>query len=248
MKQAHYGLFQFIMTNTILVVEDDDNLRLTLVDNLEIEGYQVLSVSNLSDAHQLLRDSHVTLVILDIMLPDGSGYDFASELRAKGSKLMILMLTARTLNSDLMEGFSAGADDYMTKPYRLNELLARVQALMSRSQSSSAYPSQECLINGLKVSWEKRMIVSKANGVNSRVIDLTKKEFDLLHLLYLNMNKTLSRDEILNKVWGKGAFVDERTVDNFISVIRKALRLNGSEEFSIRTVRGIGYSLVKNNS
>jgi len=231
-----------MMVNKILVVEDDQNLRLTLVDNLELEGYQVFSASTLSVAYQVLQREEVDLIVLDIMLPDGSGYHFSKELRFENSNVMILMLTARTLNSDLIEGFSSGADDYMTKPYKLNELLARIKALLLRAtplNRGSTFVSQ---INGLEVNWQERIIINTVEGVDEEVY-LTKKEFDLLHFLYSNLNKPLSREEILEKVWDKGVFVEERTVDNFISVIRKILSLNEPEEYFIKTVRGVGYLL-----
>lgn len=234
------------MIDKILVVEDDKNLRLTLVDNLELDGYEVLCAATLNAAQQILATQPISLTVLDIMLPDGSGYDFAKELRVKQPNTMILMLTARTLNSDLITGFSAGADDYMTKPYKLNELLVRIKALLARSHLSSSHLAQQCCINGYRVNWQERRIINEKDNALDHVTHLTKKEFDLLHLLYQNIDKPLSRQEILNKVWGQGIYVENRTVDNFISVIRKALNLNAPEQYSIRTIRGIGYSLVKN--
>ena len=228
--------------NNILVVEDDENLRLALVDNLQLESYQVFAVDTMAAADGILTQETIELVILDIMLPDGSGYDFCQVLKEKHPTAMVLMLTARTLDNDLLTGFSVGADDYMTKPYKVAELLARVKALLSRSQSANVNHTKTSRINGFVINWQQRSITQ---AVNSDQVHLTKKEFDLLYLLFININNPLSREKILDQVWGEGVYVEERTVDNFISVIRKALNLNEPQKFFIRTIRGIGYSLVR---
>ena len=228
--------------NNILVVEDDENLRLALVDNLQLESYQVFAVDTMAAADGVLTQETIELVILDIMLPDGSGYDFCQVLKEKHPTAMVLMLTARTLDNDLLTGFSVGADDYMTKPYKVAELLARVKALLSRSQSANVNHTKTSRINDFVINWQQRSITQ---AVNSDQVHLTKKEFDLLYLLFININNPLSREKILDQDWGEGVYVEERTVDNFISVIRKALNLNEPQKFFIRTIRGIGYSLVR---
>lgn len=236
------------MGDKILVVEDDENLRLTLVDNLQLEGYSVESVATLAGARELLQRESVLLTILDVMLPDGSGYDFCQELRVLSPNTRVLMLTARTLNADLLLGFSAGTDDYMTKPYKLDELLARIKALMSRVGPLPETSLHVSCINGFDINWQQRTIFGVSKDSNHYEVHLTKKEFDLLSLLYLNINTPLSREKILNQVWGENLYVEERTVDNFVSNIRKILNLNISEPYFIRTIRGVGYSLVMQNA
>ena len=144
------------MNKNLLVVEDDESLRLTLVDNLQLEGYSVVSASTLDQARltlsqQQTADQGIDLVVLDVMLPDGSGYDLCKEIRPEHPGLMVLMLTARTLDSDLHAGFNAGADDYLTKPYKIGELLLRISALLRRAPGAVRI-QDEFDINGFNVS------------------------------------------------------------------------------------------------
>jgi len=231
------------MDSHILVVEDDDSLRLTLIDNLELEGYKVFGASTISEAKACLEQHRASqgfdLIILDLMLPDGSGYDLCKEIRFNDQNVMILMLTARTLDSDLHAGFNSGADDYLTKPYKLDELLLRVGALLRRV-SSTLSTNDSSLINGFDICWKQHRITKDGQEVH-----LTKKEFDLLKLLCDHIDQPMSRDEILNQVWGENVFVDTRTVDNFISNVRKSLDLVAPQPYAIKTIRGIGYVLSK---
>ena len=232
------------MANRLLVVEDDESLRLTLIDNLELEGYQVFSANTIADAKRIVAQQaklnlDIELMVLDVMLPDGSGYDLAQEIRPSNPSMMILMLTARTLDSDLEAGFNAGADDYLTKPYKIAELLLRITALLRRT-SATSWTTKPSLVNGFEIDWQQLRVTN--HGVD---IHLTKKEFDLLKLLFDNIGLPLTRNDILNQVWGDGVYVEERTVDNFISNVRKALDLNEPKPYFIKTVRGVGYALTK---
>ena len=232
------------MNKRLLVVEDDESLRLTLVDNLELEGYDVFSASTLAQAksvfdQQASNGNDIDLIVLDLMLPDGSGYDLCEDIRLKNQNVMILMLTARTLDTDLEMGFNKGADDYLTKPYKVAELLLRINALLRRA-SGANQNIESTIINGFKIHWQQHRITKKEHDIH-----LTKKEFDLLKLLFDNTGQPLTRDNILNKVWGDDIYVEERTVDNFISNIRKTLELNEPQPYFIKTVRGVGYALVK---
>jgi len=136
-------------------------------------------------------------------------------------------------------GFSAGADDYLTKPYKIAELLLRINALLRRAPGTNQIESNVD-INGFEVCWSKFSIIKEGQTVH-----LTKKEFDLLQLLFENINQPLHRDEILNRVWGEDIYVEERTVDNFISNVRKALNLTSPQPYYIKTIRGVGYALIK---
>ncbi|WP_068545845.1 response regulator transcription factor [Thalassotalea crassostreae] len=223
------------MAKHILIIEDDKNLRQTLADNLELDGYIVDQIELVAQAKQWLSSNSVDLVILDIMLPDGNGYELGQWITSNTDAL-ILMLTARSLDNDVIEGFVAGADDYVTKPYRSQELLLRIKALLRRQKRIDC--QQKVDINGYLVDFDLREIRQ-----NDRQIHLTKTAFDILHFLHTNLNKSCGREEILQKVWGN-VYIDNRTVDNFISNLKRQLNLTDKQRFQIKTIRGIGYSLV----
>ncbi|MEM6990975.1 MAG: response regulator transcription factor [Myxococcota bacterium] len=220
----------------ILVVEDDDNLRLPLADVLEDEGYLVDAVANGADALSAAERDAPDVVILDIMLPDIDGYTVCAKLREAGSRAGVLMLTARTLEDDVVRGFDAGADDYLAKPYRLRELLARVGSLLRRSSRPTV--SDDELAVGIWTIRREARTVSNAAGEE---VELTRTEFDLLVFLVESPGKALPRDRILERVWGRDVVVDPRTVDNFVSSLKRKLGWTAGCGFSIRAVRGVGY-------
>lgn len=222
---------------TILIVEDDPNLRLALRDNLEDEGYTVHEAADLAGADRAMaRWPNVDLVVLDIMLPDGDGYSWCRRFRRSGGRSAVLMLTARTLEGDLITGLDAGADDYLTKPYRLGELFARVRALLRRAPRST--PTEG--LGRHRIDRAGREVRDE----RGRPVQLTRTEFDLLMLLLDRCGEALSRDHILDAVWGVDVVVDPRTVDNFISNLKKKLGWSRGAGWRIETVRGIGYRLV----
>ncbi len=221
----------------VLVVEDDENLRITLADNLEDEGYRVRAVDRGRAALEAVEHEHPDVVVLDIMLPDVDGYAVCRSLRQRGLVAKVLMLTARSLEDDVVQGFDAGADDYIAKPYRLRELLARVRALLRRGAARSEAPASG--LPGFTIDRDARTVV----GAGGRVIDLTRTEFDLLVFLVDNRGKALSRDVILERVWGGDVVVDPRTVDNFVSSLKRKLGWVAGCGYAIRAVRGVGYRL-----
>jgi DNA-binding response OmpR family regulator len=223
---------------SILIVEDDESLRLTLEDILEDEGYCVTVASDLASAAKCLHSSTYELIILDIMLPDGDGYQFCQQIRAQGNHSLVLMLTARSLEDDLVKGFDVGADDYLIKPYRVAELLARIRALLKRLASEMQNICFE--INHFSVDRDARTVKNQEGSL----VDLTPKEFDLLLYLWDNPQRAHSRDRILDQVWGE-VVVDFRTVDNFVSNLKKKLSLRVGSPVYIETVRGVGYRLEK---
>ncbi|WP_196140662.1 response regulator transcription factor [Aliikangiella sp. G2MR2-5] len=225
------------MSAKILIVEDDDNLRETLADNLELEGYRVFSHALVKDAQQFLANNSVDIVVLDIMLPDGNGYDLCRWIRSQ-TDVLILMLTARNLEKDVVEGFISGTDDYVSKPYRSSELILRIKALLRRKSISVASESQD--FNGYQVNWNLREVYK--DGIK---VHLTKTAFEILLYLFEHLNKPCSREEILNSVWGNEVYIDNRTVDNFVSNLKKQLELIEGANFQIKTIRGVGYSLIK---
>jgi DNA-binding response OmpR family regulator len=228
------------MAQRILIIEDDENLRVALADNLEAEGYAVRTVATGADALRAIETEQFDLLVLDIMLPDTDGYRLCRKLRSKQVDSRILMLTARTLDEDILEGFDAGADDYVAKPYRLALLLARVRALLRRGEASAPNePAAALTFDSFCLDPASRVLTDQAG---TRV-DLTRKEFDLLEYLLRNPGRALSRQQILDAIWGAEVVVDERTVDNFVSSLKKKLGWSERSGFRIVTVRGVGYRM-----
>jgi len=222
-------------TTSILIVEDDEDLRLALADNLRDEGYDVECAATGAGAYEATAIRDFDLVILDIMLPDTDGYSICRALREKGYGAMIMMLTARSLEEDLVRGFEAGADDYLCKPYRLRELLMRTQALLRRGAPSPRATAHT--FGGFRIDEVSRTLTSPDN----EVVDLTKTEFDLLLCFYRFRGQALTRDRILDVVWGADVIVDGRTVDNFVSSLKRKMNWRPSSRFSITSIRGVGY-------
>lgn len=222
----------------VLVVEDDPNLRLTLVDNLEEEGYAVHAASTLAEARAQWKATPFDVVVLDIMLPDGDGYSLCREMRQAGTASRVLMLTARTLEDDVVRGFDVGADDYLAKPYRLRELLARIRVLARRGASAEP-PAEVLAFDRFRVDLGSRRLLN-ASG---QAVELTRTEFELLVYLLRNAGKALTRDQILTSVWGSDVVVDGHTVDNFVSSLRRKLEWTPDSRFELRSVRGVGYRL-----
>lgn len=221
----------------VLVVEDDENLRLTLADNLEDEGYAVDHFATGSAALDAAHQRPYDVVILDIMLPDIDGYAVCRKLRQGGCDAAILMLTARTLEDDLIAGFDAGADDYLAKPYRLRELLARVGALLRRKATTPLVQDED--LAGIRIDRRARTVI----GRDGAPVELTRTEFDLLVFMIDHASEALSRERILEEVWGTDVVVDPRTVDNFVSSLKRKLRWEPGCGFAVRAVRGVGYRL-----
>lgn len=219
----------------VLVVEDDSSLRLAVTDNLEDEGYGVVATASLGAARAAVAAQPFDVVVLDLMLPDGDGSALCRELRKSGNAARVLMLTARTLEDDLVKGFEAGADDYLAKPYRLRELLARVAALGRRS---GAPLGSTHTLGHYQVDETKRTVTGPAGAV-----ELTRKEFDLLVCLLRAGDAVVRRDDILDAVWGE-VVVDTHTVDNFVSSLKKKLKAD-TAGFELKTVRGVGFRLLR---
>ncbi len=222
---------------SILVVEDDQNLREGLQYNLHAEGYEVVACASITEAEQAMAQRDFNLVILDVMLPGEDGYTWCRRMRGAGMILPVLMLTARSLEDDVIRGFEAGAQDYVTKPYRLRELLARVGALIRRG-APPALPAQTLEFADFALDLTKRTLTRRST---TAPIDLTRTELDLLVYLVRNKDRALTRDDILNEVWGRDLVVDPRTVDNFVSSLKKKLAWSPEAGFTIHTIRGVGY-------
>jgi DNA-binding response OmpR family regulator len=222
----------------VLVVEDDPAIMLGLVDNLEAESYEVLTAADGLAAYRSIVEEQPDLVILDLMLPKQSGYEVCRKARAEGITTPILMLTARGEEGDRVLGLDLGADDYVTKPFSMPELLARVRALLRRAYPSSDLPA-ELRMDDVVVDFE-RYVASK----RGRALELTPKEFGVLRFLAARAGAVVRRNELLDEVWGYSADVTTRTVDTHVASLRAKIEDKPSEPRHLITVHGVGYKLV----
>jgi len=222
---------------TILVVEDEETLLDTLAYNLDQEGYKVLKADDGERALKVIRDKKPDLVVLDIMLPKLDGLAVCRLVRKdhEVAHIPIIMLTARGTQGDKMVGLDSGADDYLTKPFGLGELLARVRAVLRRAPGH-LLTNQEIVAGDLTLDMSARRVYR-----NNSEVQLSQKEFDLLAELMRNQGAVLSRDLILSRVWGYDYYGDSRTVDVHIRWLRQKIEDDPSEPQHIITVRGVGY-------
>jgi DNA-binding response OmpR family regulator len=222
----------------ILIIEDEPHIIMGLRDALEFEGFGVISAAKGKDGIQLARAENPDAVILDLMLPDLNGYAVCEELRRISPFLPIIMLTARSQESDKIRGLDAGADDYVTKPFSVNELIARMRAIFRRASRPSATP-ELFTIGNAQVSFSTHTLTCA--GVEHA---LSFYEVELLRLLVERVGQPVSRDEILQKIWGLDASPTNRTVDNFIVKLRKKIEQHPDKPVHILTVYGFGYKLA----
>jgi two-component system OmpR family response regulator len=228
------------MTENILVVEDDRNLLDTLKYNLDKEGYKVITASDGAEAVELARREKPDLIILDIMLPKMNGFEVCRILR-KEMNVPIMMLTAKADETDKIVGLEIGADDYMTKPFSVRELLARIRAMLRRAKMAEVKSEYE--VSSLKIG-EVEIDVSRHQVSKGAIIlELTPKEFDLLVFLAKNKGFAFSRDQLLEKVWGYDFAGDTRTVDVHIRWLRQKIETDPDKPIHLITVRGTGYKL-----
>jgi DNA-binding response OmpR family regulator len=224
----------------ILIAEDDPHIRLGVVDALESEGYEVTECSDGAQALPLIKQTQPDLVILDIMLPRKSGFDICRELRATKSAVPVLMLTAKGEEIDKVIGLELGADDYVTKPFGLRELLARVHALLRRSgpRSTAAALPDEIAFGEVKIR------TSSLRGTRgTQEFELTPRELSVLALLHRHAGDAISRDRILNEVWGVDYLGTTRTLDQVIVKLRQKIEREPGSPVHLLTVHGLGYRL-----
>ena len=221
---------------TILIVEDDRSINMGLAKNLKYEGYQVLSAEDGERGLRLAVDRQPDAIVLDVMLPGASGFEVCRSLRRARIHTPILILTARDQELDKVMGLDLGADDYMTKPFSLAELIARVKALLRRSSDFEEEGETEYKFADVRVDVRGRSIVRKKKDV-----PVSPREFDLLVYLLRNTGRALNREEILNKVWGHDYYGTARTIDNFVTKLRQKLEKDPENPKHILTVRGHGY-------
>jgi DNA-binding response OmpR family regulator len=223
---------------TILIIEDEPHIVMGLRDALEFEGFDVTSAGKGKEGIALARAESPDAVILDLMLPDMNGYAVCEELRRISAFVPIIMLTARSQETDKIRGLDAGADDYVTKPFSVNELIARMRAILRRASRPSALPDVISL-GDAEVNFSTHTL--KAFGTEHA---LSFYEVELLRLLSERMGQPVSRDEILQKIWGLDASPTNRTVDNFIVKLRKKIERSPDKPAHILTVYGFGYKMV----
>ncbi len=228
------------MANKVLIVEDERAIVEILKFNLKKEGYETLEALDGETGLRLGREADPDLILLDVMLPKLGGFDLCRTLRSEGNSVPIIMLTAREEENDKISGLEAGADDYITKPFSMRELLARVKANIRRRVLDVGQAAAPAAGEGLTLNPDGYSAYK-----NGRPIDLTQKEFDLLRFLMESPDRVFSREELMEKVWNYGYYGDMRTVDVTVRRLREKIEDNASKPRFIMTRRGVGYYFAK---
>jgi DNA-binding response OmpR family regulator len=222
----------------ILVIEDEESILLPLKDNLNLEGYEVSSAKDGLQGLSLAKEENHDLIVLDIMLPKMDGFEVCKRLRQDKIATPILILTAKSQEVDKVLGLELGADDYVTKPFSPRELLARIKAILRRAQQTQQ-GVDVCRFGDVEVDFKKYEAKKAGNP-----IDLTALEFALLHFLIANSGQVVHRNKILDEIWGENVYIEPRTVDKHISLLRKKVEDDPQNPRFIVGVRGVGYKFV----
>ena len=227
------------MSQKILIIEDEPDIRKTLEYNISREGYKVVSASSLSEGKEQINSSDFSLILLDLMLPDGSGLDLCREIKSDKDKSStpIIILTAKDDEVDKVVGFELGADDYVTKPFSVRELILRIKAILKRGESKKETLEVQRQFGELSMDIDSHEVF-----VNSEQIILTALEFRLLRQLVDRRGRVQSREQLLSDVWGYSAEVTTRTVDTHIKRLREKLGTMGKY---VKTIRGVGYKFSR---
>ncbi len=229
---------------SLLLVEDEESLREALKLNLELEGYEVTTAETGPDALKAVKGEHFDCIILDIMLPDMDGLAVCEAIRVQRLNVPIMFLSARNSGADRVEGLRTGGDDYLTKPFNLEELLLRVDKLVVKSRQLAGTSSQTIETytfgKGCQVDFAAHQAIDK----RGETIELSRKETSLLKLLIEHQGEVVSREHILQVIWGYNVYPTTRTIDNFILSFRKYFELDSREPAHFFSVRGVGYKFV----
>lgn len=225
------------MREQILVVDDDEKITSMLRRGLAFEGYQVTTANDGMEGLRKVLEIEPRLIILDVMMPRVDGWEVCRRIRESGSSTSILMLTAKDEIADRVKGLDMGADDYLIKPFALEELLARVRMLLRRNAENGAAQSSKLEYGDMVLDPDAREVFR-----GDARVELTTKEFDLLHLFMMNPNRVLSRDLIMEKVWGYDYSGESNVLEVYVALLRQKLEENGRKRV-IQTVRGAGYVL-----
>lgn len=224
---------------TILVIEDEPHIALGLKDALEFEGFRVVAADQGRAGIQLARQEHPDAILLDLMLPDMNGYQVCEDLRRTDQLVPIIMLTAKSQEADKIRGLESGADDYVTKPFSVGELVARIRAIFRRTRPPAAAGGFR--VADVTVNLAAHTLVRDGKKPEQ----LSFYEVELLRLLHERQGQAVSRDELLDKIWGLEANPSNRTIDNFIVKLRKKIEKHPDRPEHILTVYGFGYKLVE---
>ncbi|MEO6290382.1 MAG: response regulator transcription factor [Ginsengibacter sp.] len=229
---------------SILLVEDEENLQDVLKLNFEMEGYEVTSAYDGAAAIDAVQNEYFDLIILDVMLPEMDGISVCENIRLSNTEIPILILSAKNNSGDRVLGLKKGADDYLTKPFDLEELLIRVNKLINKSKriSSKEQVAEKYFFGQNNVNFK----ALECTNVEGETIALTKKEAMLLKLLIENKNEVVTREKILQAVWGYNVYPTTRTIDNFILSFRKYFEVDSKNPKYFHSVRGLGYKFTDN--
>ncbi|MEO9872721.1 response regulator transcription factor [Ekhidna sp.] len=228
------------MKPRLLIVEDDPNLGEILSEYLGLKGYETTLMRDGEEGGRAFKKAEFDLCILDLMMPKKDGFTLAKEIRATDDDTPIIFLTAKSMKQDIIKGFTIGADDYMTKPFSMEELLLRIQAILKRSiKKEEPFPNPFTIAGLVYYYQENRLITPK------REINLTTKENELLKIFFENVNKTVERSSALKKIWKDDSYFNARSMDVYIAKIRKYL--SDEPSLKILTIHGEGFKLVEVN-
>lgn len=228
---------------SILLVEDEENLHESLKINLELQGYQITSAYDGVEAMKAVQNEYFDLIIMDVMLPEMDGFSATQTIRLTNTEVPILILSAKDSSADRVTGLKKGADDYLTKPFNLEELLLRVQKLIEKNKrlQKTSTIGDNYNFGGNKVDFKAQ----QATTARGEKIDLSKKEAMLLKLLIENKNEVVPREKILQSVWGYNVYPTTRTIDNFILSFRKYFEEDSRSPKYFHSVRGVGYKYAE---
>ena len=223
----------------ILVIEDDPNLGYILHESLELQGYEVVRCEDGEAGHSVFVREKFDLCLIDVMLPKKDGFTLAREIREIDQNIPIIFLTAKSLKEDRIEGFKIGGDDYITKPFSMEELILRIQAVLKRSKNSQSANQKQnrFVIGNYTFDYERQVLLYKEKQQK-----LTHKESELLRLLCLNLNQILDREIALNQIWGDDSFFTARSMDVYITKLRKYL--SDDDRIEIMNVHGKGFKMI----
>jgi DNA-binding response OmpR family regulator len=225
----------------VLLLEDDANLGLILKEHLQLNGFQVTLCVNGEEGLKAYNQKSYDICLVDVMMPKKDGFSFARDVRQNNTEIPLIFLTAKSLNEDKIKGFRIGCDDYLTKPFSMEELLLRIEAVLKRCDGGSKIDEDlsDFQISSYKFDYKRLTLINKKNNYK-----LTPKEADLLRLLCLNMNQTLERGTALRKIWGNESYFSGRSMDVFISKLRKYL--SDDKGIEIMGIHGKGFRMIVN--
>ncbi len=225
----------------ILLAEDDENLRFVVQDNLELRGFKVESCNNGKAGLEKFRSLKIDLCILDVMMPEMDGFELASKIREQDAHVPIIFLTAKGLKEDRLQGFRVGGDDYLTKPFSIEELMFRIEVFLKRPVVQKEQEKEHTYKTSRLEFFPSHLRIDSEEGIQS----LTYKEAELLELFFRNQGQVLKREDILMKIWGTDDYYKGRSLDVFVSKIRKFLSCD--PEIEIQTVHGVGFKMLRHS-